>query len=54
MGTIQDCGQAFVLNSKEAQNRKGQYFLVTEVHHYHFKRLFNTVVFGHYSPEGHT
>lgn len=24
------------------------------MHHYHFKRLCNTVVFGHYSPEGRT
>lgn len=54
MGKIWGCGQAFVLNSEEVQNRKRQYFLGTEMHHYNFKRLFNVVLFGHYFPEGHT
>lgn len=40
MGKIQVCGQAFVLNNEEIQNRKGQYFLVTEMDLYNFKRIF--------------
>lgn len=40
MGKIQVCGQALVLNNEEIQNRKGQYFLVTEMDLYNFKRIF--------------